>query len=124
MPFSLILVFNLEPQTNIEQLRLVAEAGFEPASLRYERNKEPLLYSAIFTRLKKEIINKVKSILFFYYYSFCCKSLFILCIYYNIIFLKNQKIFPKSQRFCFFSLRHKSKSLFKDFSLSYVYIIT
>ena len=74
MPFSLILVFNLEPQTNIEQLRLVAEAGFEPASLRYERNKEPLLYSAIFTRLKKEIINKFKSILFFYYYSFAVRA--------------------------------------------------
>ena len=79
MPFSYeIFVFNLDSQTNIEQLRLVAEAGLEPASLRYERNKEPLLYSAIFTRLKKEIINKVKSILFFYDYSFCCKSLFYL----------------------------------------------
>ena len=79
MPFSYeIFVFNLDSQTNIEQLRLVAEVGFEPTSLRYERNKEPLLYSAIFTRLKKENINKVKSILFFYYYSFCCKSLFYL----------------------------------------------
>ena len=31
-PFSLILVFNLEPQTNIKELRLVRSTGIEPGT--------------------------------------------------------------------------------------------
>ena len=108
MPFSSILVFNLEPQTNIKTTATGGGGGIRTRvfALWAQQGTAPLL--RYIYKAQKEIINKFKSILFFYYTVFAVRAFFILHIYYNIIFLKNQKVFPKSQRFCFFSLRHKS----------------
>ena len=78
------LIYNRRPI--LKQLRLVAEAGLEPASLRYERNKEPLLYSAISTRLKKKSSINLSLFCFSIITVFAVRAFFILHIYYNIFF--------------------------------------
>ena len=65
MPFSLILVFNLDPQTNIRTTATGGGGGIRTRvfALWAQQGTAPLLRNIY--KAQKESINKFKSILFF-----------------------------------------------------------